>query len=738
MKKLILLLPFVFSNLVFGGEDIIFEDFESGSYAPKWTVEGTAFAEAPKADGRYSNQQPVSGFNGKYLVNSYFGRDESVGKMTSVPFKIEHNYLKCLIGAGNNPQYLYLRVLVDDKEIGRLTGINNERLVPKAMNLSGYIGKKGVIEIVDNFTGGWGHINVDDIIFTDTTPDCELADTTYEIKKAKRYICLPIDNDIPRRRTRIMSSKGVLVDTPLALNFEKPKRIVYLNTREHFGEDLKITFAQKVGEKPKFTMADKFDAKDYPNEFLRPQYHISPPQGWMNDPNGMVYWQGMWRLYYQAIPYQVSDRGSDKSWALAVSKDLINWQHKPIAIYPQFNEDGSTNAIWSGNGFADTKNRSGLFDKNGGLLFAYTFTGKGDVVAYSKDGDFPKKLENPITLNRGRDPCIFYHEGKKHWVVLRYEEVDAPEHNDRRKFAFYVSKDLKTWQRTQLLDDFYECPYIVSMPVNGNKNDVRYLIFDARGECVVGDFDGEKFTRIGEKRCPKFVIGDAYAGQIFHNAPNGRIVNMSWLRQHIEDFLAVNLPFAEMMTLPMDLSLVKKGEDYLIYAKVSPEIEKYYLPATYSQKKEKVLAKSEEIEIKDLSSSYMFECDLDISNCNEVMFEIVNSLKLRFDKKNQCYRFNTPPKEERLERVKDLKRVGIHFDLNEKITDGKLRCKVFIDRSSIEVFHDEKQVMALYVPFTDAKQTLKLTGENLKINTFEVREIKPVFSKKNLPKAGYP
>lgn len=724
---------FAFSSVAFANSDILFEDFESGSYLPKWEVEGEAFGSAP-ARGGFPYQMKVGDYNGDFLVNSYYKKDETTGGIRSKPFKIERKFLKCLIAGGNQPQSLYLRVLADGKEVARITGINSEFLTPKAIDLSNYLGKTGVIEIVDKATGGWGHINIDDIIFTDELPDCPLGEAQIEIKKAQKYLCIPVNKNAPRRRLQIASSKGILLNANMNLDFVNPEKIVYLSTREHCGENLQIFLPQVFGEKVEIKMSQKFIAKDFPNEMLRPQYHFSSPQGWLNDPNGMVYWNGKWHMYYQAIPYQVSDKDGHKYWGHAVSDDLINWQTLPVAIAPYFNENGGVHAIWSGAGFADVKNRSGFFDKKGGLIFAYTFTGKGDYVAYSKDGKFPKRLDTPITTAKGRDPCIFYHEPSKKWVVLRYEEVRSEElKKDLRKFVFYSSKDLKEWTRGQVLDDFYECPYIVSMPVNNDKSNVKYLIFDASGECVIGDFDGDKFTPLSDKRCPKFVYGDAYAGQIFNNAPDGRTVNISWLRQPHEDFLKTNMPFADMMTLPMDLRLEHVDGKYRVYASVSREIEKYYGTLMLKIDSPKTLAKDEIIELRDLSSAYVIEGEFDVSNAENFQLKILGAMDMSYDKKANLYRLSSLRESERTFKTKDLRwRGGPTLNLADKIENGRVKFKIFVDRSSVELFHDDKQVLAIYAPFGDEKQHLQILGENLRIENLTIREIKKVFSQKNL------
>lgn len=635
----------------FGVEDIIIDNFESGSYAPRWTVEGEAFGPAPSKGG-YSYQGKVSAYNGDYLVDSYFNRDDSVGKMTSAPFKIGRKYLTALIGGGEKNDKLYMRVLVDGKEVGRLTGKNDERLEPYAIDLSAHIGKMAVIEIVDNAKGSWAHINVDDIILTDNAPEGIVAKMVVQIKKAKRYINIPINNLAPERLVKIydISGENILVNEQIRVDFKNPQWICSLETREFAGKPVNIEVGTKIGEKIEFETTDTYHVGNYPNELLRPQYHFSAPQGWLNDPNGLVYWQGKWQMYYQLTPYRVIGKHT-KYWGHAVSDDLIFWTHKVPAISPFYPANGGMISIWSGTTYADSKNRSGLFDKNGGLIFAYTFAGRGDFVGYSADGLRAARLETPIATAPGRDPCIFYHEPSQQWVTLRYEDVKNPAGGkDFRKFAFYVSKDLKSWRRTQELDDFYECPYMISMPLNGDKKNMKYLIFDARGECVIGDFDGEKFTPMGGGRRPKFILGDAYAGQVFGNAPKGRVVNVSWLRTEQMNSMEAGMPFSQMMTLPADLKLVDEGGEYFIHPSPVPEIEKLYIEKTRITDKKIDGALS----LGKLPPVLMVEAAFDISNADRARIDF-GPAGIIFKKKENAYEITLVPVEKRPAKTRNLR-----------------------------------------------------------------------------------
>jgi non-lysosomal glucosylceramidase len=161
--------------------DIVFEDFESGTY-DRWKVEGTAFGSRPQT-GTLEAQQTVSGWQGRYLVNSYLGGDGPRGKLTSQPFTIDRRFVHFLIGGGNHPGETCMNLVVDGKVLRAATGRNNERLERATWEVRDLSGRQAVIEIVDDHSGGWGHVNVDQIVFSDA-PAVPVAGAVREALRA--------------------------------------------------------------------------------------------------------------------------------------------------------------------------------------------------------------------------------------------------------------------------------------------------------------------------------------------------------------------------------------------------------------------------------------------------------------------------------------------------------------------------------------------------------------------------
>lgn len=169
----------------------VFEDFEDGTY-DKWEVKGEAFGKAPNT-GTSPGQQPVSGFMGRRLVNTFLPNDGPQGELISKPFKIERKYIGFLIGGGDHANETCINLVVEGKTVRTATGKNNERLEPRSWDVSELVGKMAVLHIIDRHSGGWGHINVDHIVFADAPPE-SLLELRGPIQTIAQKLDLPFDS----------------------------------------------------------------------------------------------------------------------------------------------------------------------------------------------------------------------------------------------------------------------------------------------------------------------------------------------------------------------------------------------------------------------------------------------------------------------------------------------------------------------------------------------------------------
>jgi fructan beta-fructosidase len=557
--------------------DILIADFEGDTYGD-WKVEGKAFGEKP-ARGTLPGQMAVSGFRGKGLVNSFVGGDSSKGTLTSPKFTIEREYLNFLIGGGKHEGQTCMNLLLDGKIVRTATGPNDqpggsEELKPAHWNVRDLKGKSVVLQIVDAATGGWGHINVDQIVQSDAKTGDEakavpLEDRSVEVAITKKYLMFPIGNTAKAVRMTIEVEGRIVHDFDINLAMEKADWSARMEVPQFVGKTAKIT-ARRVPKdaRPLLVLqsdvadnvAARFSEPKY-NEALRPQLRFSQLQGWNNDPNGMVYHDGEYHLFWQSNPF--GPKWGNMYWGHAVSKDLIHWEELPYALYPRVM---AKSHCFSGSAHVDTHNTGG-WGKDA-MIAAFTDTGAGECLAVSTDkGRTWKYIErNPVIGQRkdeGRDPKLIWYEPGQHWVIAVYTKTNGKDYCE-----FYSSRDLTRWERTSRIEGYYECPEFIELPVDGDAKKKRWVLFAADAEYAVGSFDGKTFTpeHTGKR---KVHYGAIYAAQCFNRAPGGRAIQIGWARVEMP-----NMPFNQAFTLPIELTLKTTKDGVRLFANPVKELEK--------------------------------------------------------------------------------------------------------------------------------------------------------------------
>jgi len=288
------------------------------------------------------------------------------------------------------------------------------------------------------------------------------------------------------------------------------------------------------------------------SEPLRPQFHFTAQKGWLNDPNGLVFYKGEYHLFFQHNP-----GGTNwvelLSWGHAVSDDAIHWKQLEDQIPPTRRPDGQMAGSYSGTGFVDWNNTSGFGEGDEKpIVLAWTATGLGQCLAYSNDKGrtFTKYSGNPVIAmptpkRKGdwdRDPDIFWYEPGKHWVML-YSVTGTG-------FIINTSSDLKKWQRQSVVEGFFECPGMFELPVNGDANNRKWVIWDASSKYVIGKFDGKNFV----KESGPFVLDQGknyYAAQSWSDVPGGRRISIGWMRNG----RFPGMPFNQQMGITSELKL---------------------------------------------------------------------------------------------------------------------------------------------------------------------------------------
>ncbi len=372
---------------------------------------------------------------------------------------------------------------------------------------------------------------------------------------------------------------------------------------------------------------------DY-KEAFRPQYHFTPPSKWMNDPNGLVYENGVYHLFYQYYPDAIV--WGPMHWGHATSKDLIHWEHKPIALFPD-----ELGYIFSGSAIVDTNNTSGLGSvENPPLIAIYTYhdpkgeqLGRNDFqyqgLAYSLDhGDSWIKYENnPIIPNENsirdfRDPKVFWNEQLKAWSLA----VVAGDH-----LQLWKSSNLLDWE---FMSDFgkevgahggvWECPDLFELKVAGSEKSKWVLLISINPgapnggsgtQYFVGDFDGTTFTSV--QRNPKWIdLGtDNYAGVTYNGLSDDQRIFIGWMSNWSYAQETPTDLWRSAMTLPRKLSLKMVEKDYVL--------------ASYPITSLSSIVTSSDSKSFDLESNKSKEFKQELLSTSKVKFSLKGSVKLK-------------------------------------------------------------------------------------------------------------
>lgn len=564
MKFLLIVSLFtIFMATANAADDLLIADFEQESYAP-WTKTGEAFGPGPAA-GTLAGQMHVDGFRGKRLVNSFFNGDNSIGTLTSPQFRIERKYIGFLIGGGKNTEQLAVQLLVGGTVVRRATGPNDnsggsEALEPASWDVSEFGGQLATLRIVDEARGSWGHINVDHIVQTDVKPKGFLTDAERQLTATTRYLHIPVKNGAPRRSLtllvdgqRVVRNDIELADAapdwwaPMEISAWKGRLLTLRVDRLH--EDSAALSSIEPGDSIR-------DADTLYREPLRGQFHFSPRRGWNNDPNGCVFYNGEYHLFFQHNPYGWS--WGNMHWGHAVSKDLIHWEELGDTLLPD-----DMGPMFSGSAVVDWKNTSG-FGAEGKppLVLIYTAAGNPTVqgIAYSTDGrTFTKYSGNPVLsqiTGGNRDPKVFWHQPSGKWVMVLYVEWQG-----RHTVHFFTSPNLRDWTLASMTRGdapgggfLFECPDFFELPVDGDPGRKKWVLIGASSDYAIGVFDGSRFlpdaAHLRGHRGRGF-----YAAQSFSDVPDGRRILIGWWQTETR-----GMPFNQSLSIPLELKLTQTDE----------------------------------------------------------------------------------------------------------------------------------------------------------------------------------
>lgn len=406
-------------------------------------------------------------------------------------------------------------------------------------------------------------------------------------------------------------------------------------------------------------------------EPLRPQFHFTAAENWINDPNGLVCYDGVYHLFFQHNP--AGRESANKSWGHATSPDLVHWTQHETVLYPD-----ELGEVWSGSAVVDANNTSGfqrgeekpivlIYTAAGGITKASAGKQFTQCLAYSADGGktWQKYERNPVLAHvrgQNRDPKVLWNEPIRRWVMVLYLEG-----ND---FALFASPDLKNWSKLQTFTvaGCDECPDLFEIPIEREAGKTAWVFMAANGKYVVGQFDGREFKPDDNdfRAISSDYWREFYAGQTFSNMPDGRRVQIAWLR----DGKYPGMPFNQQLSFPTTLTLHRTANGLRLHRLPVKEIE---LLRDEEMRVTDAMIDSSGTKLNDLSGdAFDIHAIIEVGQAKRITWRICGQ-PIAFDA--------------------DARVVSV---LNASAPlapiDGRITLRMLIDRTSMEVFGNDGEV----------------------------------------------
>lgn len=480
----------------------------------------------------------------------------------------------------------------------------------------------------------------------------------------------------------------------------------------------------------------------------RPQFHFTPKENWMNDPNGMVYYEGEYHLFYQYHPH--STVWGPMHWGHAVSRDLVHWEHLPVALAPD--EHGM---IFSGSAVVDWSDTSGFFDGGSGLVAIYTSADtypdserprQRQSIAYSYDrGRTWTTYEgNPVlsdvNITDFRDPKVFWHEDTSQWVMVIVAGQTV---------RFYTSPNLKEWNFASEFGEnegshhgVWECPDLFQLPVEGTEEKKWVLIVSlgdnldkvegSKMQYFIGDFDGRTFMN---EHSPETILWldygrDNYAGVSWSDIPeeDGRRIYIGWMSNWIYANLVPTQAWRSAMSLPRELYLVKKDEGIRLIQKPVRELEK--IRSGKVEIAQQVVTEGEQILSEFEGKTVEIIAEFTIGDATEFGLKVLKGKNeetvIGYDVREEAVFINR-------ENAGDAS-FHEHFAGTHKAplkpVDKKVQLHLFVDWSSVEVFANggEVAITDLVFPKENGQQiAVYAKGGQVTIETLQIYPLNSIW-----------
>jgi sucrose-6-phosphate hydrolase SacC (GH32 family) len=476
----------------------------------------------------------------------------------------------------------------------------------------------------------------------------------------KKYINIPIEHAQERQRVNFQVDGEVYTFNDIRVANHRVDYWTFVDVSKFSGKKFTLEFSEEVAGIEKIYQADQFKGEEMIyREFLRPQIHFTTRRGWNNDPNGLVYYKGEYHLFYQHNPYEIN--WGNMTWGHAVSRDLLHWEELPNAIEPD-----ELGTIFSGSAVVDKDNTSGFkTGEENPLVAIYTAdmwnAKQQQCIAYSLDRGrtFTKYEGNPVIpakrrfgSGHERDPKVFWYSPGEHWVLVMHDALN---------FSIYTSKNLKEWEYQSTVDEgSWECPELFELPVDGELENTKWVMYGVMGTYLIGDFDGKVFTP--ETDMLRYNTGGMTAAQTYNNEPDGRRLQIGWAHAEYP-----GMPFKQAFTVVQEFSLRTTADGIRLFIEPVKELDQLHVTSHTFQNETIGLEINEKL--AGITSPLLHI---------KATFEIGNGHMFGFDINGYRIEYHVPANK-----------------LNEvflPLRDKQLELELIVDKTLIEVYADGGRV----------------------------------------------
>ncbi len=736
----ILRIPVALLFLISAGQaqNPIFEnsDFSKGNLE-NWTIKGESFgstpATAPINPGwdvtgseskdlkiRWDTRQEMyrqtlfTGYTGPFANSHHPKRlDRSTGELVSVPFVISDKYI-CFSLAGGDfsfPGRLAVNLLIDGR-VRRQAIPEEPNMDDCCFDVTEFRGREAQIVLVDEhpFFGGW--LASDEFTASDLPNSSRIIGKNddiilYSTKRSSlqavaSFLNIPAQKALPDDAVKLWVDGTVVEERMMAVADKADADFwQFIDLTAWKRKNIEISFegwSNRTDPLSNISQDDHIKGLDqlYTEKF-RPQFHYTTKQGWSNDVNGTVYYDGEYHLFYQYDPSQVGQIGRNMHWGHAVSEDLFHWEELPIAL----GTDPVRGQNYSGSAIVDFNNSAGLQKGKEKTMIAfytrrspyyllvhdYGVDSSSQCMAYSVDrGRTWTHVEKPLVscvTTKNRDPKVFWHEASNQWIMVFFKTAG---------YTFYGSVDLFNWEELSSVDGYHECPDIFQLEVDGYPGIRKWVLVNGAGDYSLGEFDGKTFCVEYRGRAD---FGPISATQTFGQASGGTSwrTQLAWLHVSPPD-----MPFKQLISLPMDLTLRNTGEGPRIHSNPARSVE--YLHGR------KVIPEDEQLATGQVGNRMvpweLFDVtfSIELNDAEKMLFEI-RGIPVQYDTENGIVS---------IENGKSKK--SGNFRPVVRPQDGRLKIRAILDKCTLDLIVNDGQIHLVGEAYPDMhKPALRIVDE---------------------------